>query len=100
MFQPLTFHRPEITLTRTNSHHASFQAQYSGGVRKSASGVLESPPAQNYLSGSVQKEFRGKSLVDWTVTDVCDWLDSLFMPEYKVRQPGPISSHLSGRCYL
>ena len=23
-------------------------------------------------------------VLDWTVTDVCDWLDSLFMPEYKV----------------
>ena len=31
-----------------------------------------------------QKEFRGKSLADWSAGDVCDWLDSLFMPEYKV----------------
>ena len=38
---------------------------------------------QNTL-GSVQKEFRAKSVLDWSVADVCDWLDSLFMPEYKV----------------
>ena len=36
------------------------------------------------FSGSVQKEFRAKSVLDWSVSDVCDWLDSLFMPEYKV----------------
>ena len=30
-----------------------------------------------------QKEFRTKSLIGWSTTDVCDWLDSLFMPEYK-----------------
>lgn len=52
-------------------------------VRKSASGILEAPPASSNLSGSVQKEFRAKSVLDWSVTDVCDWLDSLFMPEYK-----------------
>jgi len=59
------------------------QAQYSGGARKSASGVLESPPVQSYLSGSTQKEFRKKELLDWSAGDVSDWLDSLFMPEYK-----------------
>jgi len=52
-------------------------------VRKSASGILEAPPASSNLSGSVQKEFRAKSVLDWSVADVCDWLDSLFMPEYK-----------------
>jgi len=52
-------------------------------VRKSASGILEAPPALSNLSGSVQKEFRAKSVLDWSVSDVCDWLDSLFMPEYK-----------------
>ena len=36
------------------------------------------------ILGSVQKEFRAKSVLDWSVADVCDWLDSLFMPEYKV----------------
>ena len=30
-----------------------------------------------------QKEFRTKPLIGWSTTDVCDWLDSLFMPEYK-----------------
>ena len=35
----------------------------------------------------MQKEFRKKELLDWSAGDVCDWLDSLFMPEYKVGQP-------------
>ena len=26
-----------------------------------------------------------RCVLEWTVPDVCDWLDSLFMPEYKVR---------------
>ena len=30
-----------------------------------------------------QKEFRTKPLIGWSIMDVCDWLDSLFMPEYK-----------------
>ena len=31
----------------------------------------------------VRREFRNKNLHDWTIMDSCDWLDSLFMPEYK-----------------
>ncbi|XP_040569344.1 uncharacterized protein Prosap isoform X2 [Lepeophtheirus salmonis] len=27
--------------------------------------------------------FKSKNLGNWTVSDVCEWLDSLFMPEYK-----------------
>ena len=34
-------------------------------------------------NGQHQKEFRTKPLIGWSTTDVCDWLDSLFMPEYK-----------------
>ena len=30
-----------------------------------------------------QKGFRTKPLIGWSTTDVCDWLESLFMPEYK-----------------
>ena len=33
--------------------------------------------------GAAQKEFRSKPLIGWSTADVCDWLDSLFMPEYK-----------------
>lgn len=33
--------------------------------------------------GGVQKQFRTKNLRDWSGYDVCEWLDSLFMPEYK-----------------
>ena len=32
---------------------------------------------------TAQREFRTKPLIGWTVVDVCDWLDSLFMSEYK-----------------
>ena len=32
---------------------------------------------------SSKKEFRNKPLIGWSTNDVCDWLDSLFMPEYK-----------------
>lgn len=34
---------------------------------------------------SVQKEFRFKLLQEWTANDIADWLDSLFLPEYKQR---------------
>lgn len=54
-------------------------------ARKSMSGILEASPvpAGPPTSWGGQKEFRTKYVLDWTVTDVCDWLDSLFMPEYK-----------------
>ncbi|GFQ67362.1 SH3 and multiple ankyrin repeat domains protein 3 [Trichonephila clavata] len=43
--------------------------------------------ASNDLSRlkSVQKEFRFKLLQEWTSNDIADWLDSLFLPEYKQR---------------
>lgn len=43
--------------------------------------------AYNELSRlkSVQKEFRFKLLQEWTSNDIADWLDSLFLPEYKQR---------------
>ena len=40
-----------------------------------------------------QKEFRNKPLIGWTTVDVCDWLDSLFMPEYK---PAFIQNEIDG----
>lgn len=59
------------------------QAQYTGGARKSASGILDSAPVEDYRPGSAQKEFRAKNLLNWNVGDVGDWLDSLFLSEYK-----------------
>ena len=46
-------------------------------------------------SGGVgaKKEFRNKPLIGWSVGDVCDWLDSLFMPEYK---PAFVQSEVDG----
>ena len=41
----------------------------------------------------MQKEFRKKELLDWSAGDVCDWLDSLFMPEYK---PAFVQSEVDG----
>lgn len=54
-------------------------------ARKSMSGILEASPvpAGPPDSWAGHKEFRAKCVLDWTVPDVCDWLDSLFMPEYK-----------------
>ena len=40
-----------------------------------------------------KKEFRNKPLIGWSVGDVCDWLDSLFMPEYK---PAFVQSEVDG----
>ena len=41
-------------------------------------------PSPDFKNGqAVKKEFRNKPLIGWSVGDVCDWLDSLFMPEYK-----------------
>ena len=31
------------------------------------------------------RDFRSRSLLQWSENDVCDWLDSLFMPEHKVQ---------------
>ena len=38
---------------------------------------------QQMMHPSTTREFRTKPLIGWTVVDVCDWLDSLFMSEYK-----------------
>ena len=52
------------------------------------------------LTGS-QKEFRGKSLQEWSAGDVSDWLDSLFMPEYKVgHSPRYFPANLSLNYYF
>ena len=32
-----------------------------------------------------------RCVLEWSVPDVCDWLDSLFMPEYKVSPTSAIS---------
>ncbi|XP_023228101.1 uncharacterized protein LOC111628509 isoform X3 [Centruroides sculpturatus] len=34
---------------------------------------------------SVKREFRHKPLREWNSVDVSDWLDSLFLPEYKIK---------------
>ncbi|CAG7837356.1 unnamed protein product [Allacma fusca] len=39
---------------------------------------------QQQQSTKIRREFRNKVLPDWSIGDACDWLDSLFMPEYKV----------------
>lgn len=39
--------------------------------------------AQQQNATRIRREFRNKTLPDWSVGDACDWLDSLFMPEYK-----------------
>jgi hypothetical protein len=39
--------------------------------------------AAQQQSSRIRREFRNKGLHDWSVIDSCDWLDSLFMPEYK-----------------
>ncbi|XP_023341633.1 SH3 and multiple ankyrin repeat domains protein 3 [Eurytemora carolleeae] len=31
----------------------------------------------------INSDFRSRSLLEWSESDVCDWLDSLFIPEYK-----------------
>ncbi|XP_037071274.1 SH3 and multiple ankyrin repeat domains protein 3-like [Pollicipes pollicipes] len=33
----------------------------------------------------VKNRFRGMAVAQWTVEDTCDWLESLFMSEYKAR---------------
>ena len=39
------------------------------------------------------KAFRTKPLMGWSTNDVCDWLDSLFMPEYK---PAFVQAEIDG----
>ncbi|XP_054708960.1 SH3 and multiple ankyrin repeat domains protein 3-like [Uloborus diversus] len=62
------------------------------GVRFVPSNITEHSSVQDGSSSSelsrlksVQKEFRFKLLQEWTANDIADWLDSLFLPEYKQR---------------
>ena len=48
-----------------------------------------------FPKGGVQKQFRTKNLRDWSGYDVCEWLDSLFMPEYKVCKKSISESRLT-----
>jgi len=56
--------------------------------RFGASRISRAPSSDrpNGLVSSGQKihsDFRGRSLLEWSEIDVSNWLDSLFMPEYK-----------------
>ena len=74
--QQVSLHRCRLPLS-TAPHYIQCP-----GVRKTASGLLE---ASNLPAAPVaSKQFRAKPLLDWSVPDVCDWLDSLYMSEYKV----------------
>ena len=44
-------------------------------------------------SANSKSGFRTKPLMGWTTHDVCDWLDSLFLPEYK---PAFIQAEVDG----
>ncbi|XP_013785776.1 uncharacterized protein LOC106469813, partial [Limulus polyphemus] len=41
--------------------------------------------SETVIMKSIQKEFRQKPLPQWSCKDVSDWLESLFLPEYKAR---------------
>ena len=63
-----------------SSHHlGGMSANFATLPRKQ---LQQQQPQQMYLP-TAQREFRTKPLIGWTVVDVCDWLDSLFMSEYK-----------------
>lgn len=47
------------------------------------SGFYGTMSKKQLLAANAPKGFRSKPLMGWTVHDVCDWLDSLFLPEYK-----------------
>ena len=49
--------------------------------------------SKKQIQQSQQKGFRSKPLMGWTIGDVCDWLDSLFLPEYK---PAFIQAEVDG----
>jgi len=44
---------------------------------------LQQQHQQQQQGARVRREFRNKTLPDWSVADTGDWLESLFMPEYK-----------------
>ena len=56
-------------------------------------GTLSKKQMQQQSQAQNQKGFRSKPLMGWTIGDVCDWLDSLFLPEYK---PAFIQAEVDG----
>merc|ERR1711994_1003777 len=74
--------------TTNNAHPSHYQFSSGKGNKQEGSQKSQSPFGSyglqsNSSSQQHQKEFRTKPLIGWSTTDVCDWLDSLFMPEYK-----------------
>ncbi len=67
---------------RVERQHASLAKQAASKARSDAPfDMSRSLDLGN--GGGRRSDFRGKALAAWTSHDVCDWLDSLFMPEHK-----------------
>jgi len=58
-------------------------AHHLGGMSANFATLPRKQLQQQMLQPTGHREFRTKPLIGWTIVDVCDWLDSLFMPEYK-----------------
>jgi len=85
------------SLSQQLHQKADLMTRSLGPPEQGASAQQQQPPkknrvtfAKNIMSSSDydcakagKKEFRNKPLIGWSTHDVCDWLDSLFMPEYK-----------------
>ena len=56
-------------------------------------GTMSKKQLQQQSQSGGGKGFRSKPLMGWTIGDVCDWLDSLFLPEYK---PAFIQAEVDG----
>ena len=56
-------------------------------------GTMTKKQSQQLSQSANSKGFRTKPLMGWTTHDVCDWLDSLFLPEYK---PAFIQAEVDG----
>lgn len=77
-------------LVGTRSHNSSPARQLCNGTIPPTSSLKFDTPTSSLLSSvngprlkTIQKEFRNKPLQQWSGKDVSDWLESLFMPEYK-----------------
>ncbi|CAL8078487.1 unnamed protein product [Orchesella dallaii] len=63
--------------------HAHQQLLQQQAAQQQQQQAAQQQQAQQQQTTRIRREFRNKTLPDWSVGDACDWLDSLFMPEYK-----------------
>ena len=94
----VSFSTKTTTTSKVSSKHWNMTRSVEGFLDQSVQGLINAndvmSKSMDYSGfyGTISKKqqasnsnkgFRTKPLMGWTIHDVCDWLDSLFLPEYK-----------------